>query len=574
MLVVLALVAAGLVATVGRSSAPAGSVTSANGAGGVHGIALTYARAKAEGRTADYQWGAGCDTATGRLRLPMAGGFPCIARQAGSNGGATWSGVTATAITVALYEPAPGGLTTALAGATDPPAAVRATARAFVAMLNAIVPLHGRKVVLVPYQATGGSSDAVAGRADAITVAQSLHAFASIGGPQQTSAYEDELARLHVLCVGCGLSVPYAGYRQDAPYLWGDLPTPDTLLTDALDFVVADLVGRDATYAGEAAFRHEKRRFALVHYDQNPPLYGGLTKKLDKEFAATKLRLVDNESYLLDLPQLPSEAATIAAHLKASSATTVIFAGDPIMPIFLTKAAAAIGYFPEWVVTGTVLTDTSTLGRLYDPQEWAHAFGISTLPVPTPAAQSIGRSLYRWYYGTEPAAIKTASLILTPILLLYTGLELAGPRLTPDSFRAGMFEYPPSGGSPTNPRVAYGSQGAPPLPAYTTPADYTVIWWDANAVGPDEQGAVGRGLFRYVDGGRRYPAGKPPPAHLPLFSKAGTVTSYGSGSAPGERVPAAPPWPGSPAALKAGSSAGGGSTAGTAGAAGAAGAAG
>ena len=56
----------------------------------------------------------------------------------------------------------------------------------------------------------------------------------------------------------------------------------------------------------------------------------------------------------------------MAEHLKRSGATTVVFAGDPIMPIYLTKACADIGYYPEWVITGTVLTYTSTLGRYYD----------------------------------------------------------------------------------------------------------------------------------------------------------------------------------------------------------------
>ena len=30
------------------------------------------------------------------------------------------------------------------------------------------------------------------------------------------------------------------------------------------------------------------------------------------------------------------------------------------------------------------------------------------------------------------------------------------------------------------------------------------IWWDAEAEGPDETGAEGTGLYRYVNGGRRY----------------------------------------------------------------------
>ncbi|MDA8367578.1 MAG: ABC transporter substrate-binding protein [Actinomycetota bacterium] len=548
-LVVLLLVAAGTVATVhSRVGSGPGVASQGGGAeGSAAGIAVTYQQAKAAGTTANYDWGPGCDTSTGRLKMPMVGAPPCVALSNKPNGGATWSGVTGSTITVVYYVPAPGGLTTSLAGATDSTQAQLATVQAFTAMLNRIVPLDGRKVVVVPFQATGGSDDPVAGRADAISVAQDLHAFASLGGPQQTSAYEDELARLHVLCLACGLSVPYSGYQQDAPYLWGALPSPDTLLTDALQLVVSQLVGKDAIYAGESAMRHRKRTFAMVHYDQNPPIYGALNQKLTREFAATKLRLVDNESYLLDLPELPQEAATIAAHLKASNATTVIFAGDPIMPIYLTKAAAAIGYYPEWVITGTVLTDTTTLGRLYDQQEWAHAFGISTLPVPLPPAQAQARTLYEWYYGKAPAAAKTVSLILEPIELLFVGAELAGPDLTPTTFQQGLFHMPPTGGGPTDPRIGFGPNGPPPLPAYSSPADFTLIWWDPTATGVNEEGAYGTGMYRYVDGGRRYPAGKPVGGTVHFFARAGSVTGYAE-PPPGSRPPSYPPWPGSPTA--------------------------
>jgi len=510
---------------------------------------VTYQQAAAQGRQHDYHWGSGCDPTTGRLRIPSPTAQPCVPVFTGANGGSTWTGVTGSTITVAYYLPPPGGLTSLLPGATDPPAITMANAQAMVTMLNKIVPLYGRHVVLVAYHGTGGSSDAVAGRADAITVAQSLHAFASINGPAQTSAYQDELARQHVLCIDCGLGVPYADYQQNSPYLWGLLPTPDTLLNEALDFVVGQLVGKHAIYAGEASMRTRTRTFAVVAYQSNPPVFGALTAELDKKFTPLGLRTVTTQNYLLDLPQLPSEAATIAAHLKRSGATTVIFAGDPLMPIYLTRAAAAIGYFPEWIVTGTVFTDTSTLARYYDQSEWSHAFGISSLPVPLPPNQNEARTLFRWYYGTDPQG-KTANVILQPIELLYNGLELAGPDLTPFSFRGGMFNYPPTGGGPTQPLIAYGNRGALPRPSYSSPADFTILWWDPTAHGPDEEGVVGTGLYRYADGGKRYRSTVIPRGATGLHQLAGSVTSYAV-PPPSDRAPSYPPWPGSPAARAA-----------------------
>ena len=251
-------------------------------------------------------------------------------------------------------------------------------------------------------------------------------------------------------------------------------------------------------------------------------------------------------TYNLNLTTLPTQAATLAEKLKSSGATSVVFAGDPIMPIYLTRACAAIGYYPEWIITGIVLTDTSTLARYYDQKEWSHAFGVTSLAVPVPVATGDAYRLYRWWYGKHatPASL-AAPAIIPPIQQFFTGLQLAGPDLTPNSFATGLFRAPPAGGGPTSPLEAYGYQGARPLPSYSSPADYTFLWYDATAKGPDEEGVNGTGLMRYVNGGARYKAGVVPTGPVPMFSLAGSVTSY---SSPPDAAPSYPPWPGSPAA--------------------------
>ncbi len=551
LLVVLALVAAGVVATT-RHGGGAGPATGSGATGPTSGsgdasLPVTYAMAAKAGRTAHYHWAAGCDFSTGRLKIPTLYAPPCVPVSGADNGGASGPGVTGSTVTVVYYVAPPGDLASAIEGAAGTPATNVATAQGYVAMFNRIMPLDGRKVVLVPYDATGDSNDAVAARADAIRVAQQIHAFASIGGPAQTPAYEDELARLHVLCLSCGLGATYTSYQQDAPYLWGLLPTPDTLLNEAFRYIFTQLMNRHAVYAGEASFRRHRRTFALVHYDESPPVYTSLTAELDREISRAHLKLALNESYLLDLSELPSEAATIAEHLKRVGATTIIFAGDPIMPIYLTKACDEIGYYPEWVITGTVFTDTSTLGRYYDQKEWAHAFGITSLAVPTPIELGDAYTLYRWYYGSAPPAPRTAPVLLPPIEELFDGIEMAGPHLTGDSFAQGMFRLPPTGGGPTTPLESYGYHGAPPVPSYTSPADYTFIWYDAAAQGTDEEGVAGSGMVRYVDKGRRYPATGGPAGDVPMFQVAGSVTGYPTYPR-GGKPPTYPPWPGSPTA--------------------------
>jgi hypothetical protein len=513
-------------------------------------VPITYAAAAKAGKAGSYNWGTECDHHTGRLKMPSVYAPPCVPVASGANGGSTSSGVTGDSINLIYYQPEPGGLGSAVSSATGTPAQGLATVEAYVAMFNKVYETYGRHVNLIPFNATGADGDPVAAHADAVTVAQQDHAFASIGGPAETNAYEVELARLHVLCMACGDSSTYGQIKLDAPYLWANLPTADTSLYETIDYIAAKLNGKDAVWAGDPSLRTRKRTFIVVSETSVPPSpgYAALTTSVSKKLDADHVRMASTDvlTYNLNLTTLPTQAATLAEKLKTSGATSVVFAGDPIMPIYLTKACANIGYFPEWIITGIVLTDTSTLGRYYDQSEWAHAFGVTSLAVPTPVASGDADRLYRWWYGanTSPASLAAPALI-PPIQQFFSGVQLAGPHLTPNTFTTGLFRAPPAGGGPTSPLDAYGDQGAAPLPSYSSPADYTFLWYNATAKGPDEEGVVGPGLMEYVNGGARYKAGVVPSGPVPMFSTAGAVTSYAS---PPDKAPSYAAWPGSPAA--------------------------
>lgn len=545
------LVAAGITATV-RENNDQSPPSTTSGPIAAAKVPLTYAAAAKLGKTAAYDWGSECDHRTGRLKIPSAYSPPCVpVPTAGtSNGGATSNGVSAGSITLVYYQAQPGGLTSAISAAAGTPAQALATYQSFVSMFNHLYETYGRHVNLVVFNATGAASDPVAAHADAVTVAQQDHAFASIGGPAQTSAYQDELARLHVLCMGCGDSSTNGEVQKNAPYQWASLPTADTSLYETVGYVLAKLNGKPAIWAGEPSFHTRTRSFIVVSETSEPPAPGTaeLTASLTKRLRAGHAHMANPTtlSYTLDLTTLPTQAATIAEKLKASGATSVVFAGDPIMPIYLTKACASIGYYPEWIITGIVLTDTAALGRYYDQREWSHAFGVTSLGVPVPVSAGDADRLYRWWYGpgSAPASLAAPALI-PPVEQFFEGVQLAGPDLTPATFASGLFRAPPAGGGPTTPLQAYGYQGAAPHPSYSSPADYTFLWYDATAKGADEEGTVGTGLMRYVHGGARSKAGTVPPGPVPMFSVAGSVTSYDT---PPDPPPSYPAWPGSPAA--------------------------
>ena len=94
-------------------------------------------------------------------------------------------------------------------------------------MFDQIFPLYGRQVILVPFNATGATATPSPPRPTRSRSASSSTPSPP-WGPDQTPAYEDELARLHVLCLGCGDSATAGQIQQNAPYQWANLPTADT----------------------------------------------------------------------------------------------------------------------------------------------------------------------------------------------------------------------------------------------------------------------------------------------------------------------------------------------------------
>lgn len=530
-LVAVLLLGVGVVASTHRNPAPSRPTTADRSTlvsrlAGDPALPVTYAEAVAAGTAQQQSWG-NCDPDIGRIRYPTIYAPPCVPAADGDNGGATSQGVTADTIKVVYYQPPPNDISASVQGLLDPSEVVIASVKKYVELFEGVFETYGRHVEIIPLQGSGVGTDDTAARADAVKVASEIKAFASIGGPGQTNAYADELAARHVLCLGCGLSVPDSTFQKDAPYMWGTLATPEQFLQNLGDLIQKDLVGKPARYAGDPTMRDRTRVFGVVHFEQDPPVYKGVEAGVEERNEGTGYKPKLQETYLLDLAKLPERATTIVAHLKDAGITTVIFLGDPIMPIYLTKAATAQNYFPEWVVTGTVLTDTTTIGRLYDQEQWAHAFGQSSLALRTPRDLSDPYRLYRWYFGENPAAYKTAATFYPTLQQLFTGLHLAGPDLTPEHFAGGLFRYPPSGGSPTAPHISYGDHG---YFGFADGADFigvddsTLIWWDAEQRGPDEQGEDGIGMWRYVDGGARYLPGKVRAGPIPFFEREGSAT--------------------------------------------------
>ena len=524
-------VVAGLLATAAYASPASDQADAQRNKALVLSGPMTTLKAQLQGKT-DIDFGPNCDTTTGRVKIPSVYAPPCVQQFTGKNGGATSQGITADEVKVVVYtgDPAKDPLLAGqlrAAGASLDVGAIQDTWRGYFDIYNQMFQFYGRKITPEFYVGTGPGSDTAAAKADAIAIADKKP-FAVLGGPAQSSTvFADELAHRGAICVGtCALAMPTKITEQNKPYIITDTLSPEQSAQLTAEFVGKQLGKGKAEFAGNDATKSKNRVYGILHYNTPDGQYTGLFNSLKDGLKKYNITAKADQSFFLDLSRAQEVARTVITKLKDAGVTTVIYTGDPVMPGAFTKEATAQDWHPEWVIGPTVLADTAIFARTFDQDQWAHAFGVALTPGRVP--QEINRSyfLYRWFHGSPPPN-NTYGVINPSVLEFSRGVMMAGPKLTPQTFRDGLFRYPPSGGDAVNPQQSWGKHGVWPGTDWYGTDDAAMLWWDPSAVGEDEVGQVGNGEYRLANGGKRYTRGKfPPKGQGGLFDTASSVTIF------------------------------------------------
>jgi hypothetical protein len=495
-----------------------------NGTGEIP-TALSFSEAQRLG--IDVDWGERCDTATGRVAVPDFFAPECYAPFTGDTGGSTARGVTADSIKIVLYQgpendPIIRYITDALAiEETNEDEAD--TVRGMIAYFEAFYETYGRTVELVPFVSNGIANDEVAARADAVRIAEDIQPFMVWGGPALTSAFGDELAALGVPCLSCTPSQPIEWYQDRSPYVWAIDASGQQKQAHAAEFIVEQLAGGPAEFAGDTAFHAMPRRFGLLYLESSAAskvLADGFTAKL----VDGGVEVSETVAYALDPASIQQTASQAIARFKAAGVTTVLFSGDPVAPRDFTREATAQDYFPEWVLVAPALTDTNAFSRTYDQAQWANAFGVTSLAARLEPTASGYYRLYRWFNGAEPPAADQIGVLAPLPAVFYAVLQGVGPDLTPETWAAALSDGDGTRRAITQPSLAWGETGHWPFFDYHGIDDATLIWWDPDATGPDEIRRVGSGMWRFADGGTRYLPGSWPTSSG--LKNAGTSVTY------------------------------------------------
>jgi hypothetical protein len=471
-----------------------------------------------------------CDPNTGRIMVPTRFAPICVPKFVGDNGGGTYRGVSKDKITVVFFFVAEDAATDAVltaANANDSDEQIEAQVRDWITYYESHYQMYGRKVDVKFVHASGGATDAAAGRADAIKIADEIGAFAVWNASNNTMV--DELVARGVMCF-CTVSQPIENYLKWAPYVWTTLLASTQGYVHRAEYIGKRLAAGKAQWAGDPVFQTQPRKFGIMYYDTDDKSYKAgvdfFVQELRDKYGVKPAVVAEYHGYP-DTARSQEEARPLIQKFVQAGVSSVICVCDPFGPIFFTQEATRQAYQPEWIITGSALTDTSFFARLYDPTQWRHAFGISYLVARLPEEQSENYRLLQWQFGREPSAPASYGVIRGPLDIFYNGVHLAGPNLKPETFRDGMFAQPVTGeNSITAVQVSYGEKGFWPWPDYIAFDDVTEIWWDPSAQGEDELGSNGSGLYRYVDMGKRYLPTKHPSSPPKAFDPANTVTIY------------------------------------------------
>lgn len=444
---------------------------------------------------------------TGPVQFPYAP--RCVTPFSGDNGGGTYRGVTRDRINIAVYistDPVTVN-TTKLIGGCGEARCAEDYYRGFVEWFNKYYERYGRLVEITRFKRGGGSEANVeAARSDAQDIIDDEpKVFAVLGGPRQAgNVFAQTLANAGVMCF-CTAQVPEAIYADNDPFTWATLPSSTQAYIHRAEFIGKRLAGRKAIHGGDAATKAKTRRFGLIWFNNDQNDYRSGVEFFKQELKRYGVELATDIEYR-NIEGCQLNAGNMVLQMIQAEVTSVIMATDPVCPISITESADKQLQQWEWIVTGSYLTDANFLARLYNQNQWSRAFGLSLLYPEVKDENEAWHRMYKEVQGNKSNPSVETTLFWPDTSTLFTGIHLAGPRLTPQTFKAALASADRRGGTVTVPLASWGPKKAGPNEWWDHCAwdDAAELWWDPNAIDPNGR----KGAYRWPNEGKRFQWGE------------------------------------------------------------------
>lgn len=412
---------------------------------------------------------------------------PCLNYFEGDNGGSTYKGITQHEIRVAVPQIGPW----------------ESEFAPFVEHFNRRYELYGRKIrlVTVPYDYQHPSAAVTAADEEAKAFA---YLFPYRNSPD-VGVMQREAARRKILSVvGFFTHSPSTLYRDKAPYLWSYAPAADEAETEVGDFACTSLAGKTAAFAGPGLQQRQRRFAVLRQRSEGDPLdVSALNASLARCQVPAPL--------VIDVKFNDSREEVARAELTLRDAgITSLFVFSSTNDTSQWARYLSGQYEPEWIVSGLGWPEQEPQWGTVMPAQYRRsmfgAFGVSKL---LPGADTPSWWAFKEGNpdggGTEVGNGESTyfHMAYRTLLLLASGIQMAGPRLTPETFSTGLH------------KAQFPNPGAGARPFYQShvgfgPGDYAmthgsaVVWWSDSAPTYSGNGVHRSGGWCYVERGRRF----------------------------------------------------------------------
>ena len=465
---------------------------------------------------------------------PMAP--PCVPYFQGDNFGSTYQGVTRDTINVVAYYDAGGyGTTNDNEGSPPPGTWVDDDApslpacsntpqtyndpktcdftetrmiKAFSHYFNTRYQTYHRHVHYYSYFTS--ASTAAGRRGDAVAIWEKVHPFAVLDeaiffGFNQD--FESAMAQLSVMIIGSTEgNLPNSFYRKNAPFAWGFWPDVEHAAKDYSTYVCQKVAPYNIKHFGNpqgvGAPNGQKRRFGMFYPDDpaHPELlqFSNLVKsEIQSQCGVNPLMAAyTHEGYAVDANDSSTDAESAVARFRGTSGTTVttvLYIGTENR---FSGAADAAKYYPEIVVAGNLNNDGNFIGSVENQNVWRNAWAMTYQIRINRLVDSPG---YRAFKEGNPNGDNSAGTSARDSyrdhFLLFEAIEVAGPRLTPQSIDQGFHAIPERSSNDPYEAAFFFDPGD-----YTSVKDATEEWWDPSG---RPEGASQPGCWRMINQGIR-----------------------------------------------------------------------
>lgn len=468
-----------------------------------------------------YTWPDGKVTQTEDPQSPA-----CVAGwdAAKGNGGATAPGVTGNAIYVSA----------------DPDEGKFAQVADY---FNSRYEFYGRKIV---FTAQHGSSefghyaacDAAGEHTNAAATIQDK-VFAALGYWMQNSCGFDfvkDLVNAHIMFVTHYSVFPESYMAAKDPYVWLYAMGTDEQMGLVGEWVCKQLAGQLAAHSGNPTDTSTTRKFGVVLQAAPGNPTGVSADRLSAQLSTCGQQgapVVEDRTQNVGDPAF----TTALQSLRTKGVTTVICMCDEIHVGSFHRAATSQGWFPEWVTGTYSLNDDPQWVRSFqDPRQLAHTFGYSVVPPHVPPALEPSRWAEQDVGASSASDNNTDTRyfinnLYQEMLLLASGIQMAGPNLTPATFAAALHKVPFPNPANDYRLGTVGMIGG----RHGMTNDAVFSWWSTADGGPYAP-PTGQttGALCYVLGLQRFGPGQVPPrpAQDPYFAGPCSYTPPASGPPP------------------------------------------